>query len=161
MAGRPKGSKAPRHLSAETKAKLQARRELREKEKELAKLEKKLTKARATLKGKKEVLTKVELAVDPKKQQSTKKNTVITEEELSKAPKKVRDFIDENKESIVFKPNEGPQTDFLASSEQDVLYGGAAGGGKSYAMLVDPLRLCIDLHTEHYFYEEVCRNYES
>ena len=28
MAGRPKGSKAPRHLSAETKAKLQARKEL-------------------------------------------------------------------------------------------------------------------------------------
>ena len=140
MAGRPKGSKAPRHLSAETKAKLQARRELRDKEKELKKLEKKLTKARATLKGKKEVLTKVELAVDPKKQQTTKKNTVITETELDKAPKKVRDFIKENKESIVFKPNEGPQTDFLASSEQDVLYGGAAGGGKSYAMLVDPLR---------------------
>ena len=52
MAGRPKGSKAPRHLSAETKAKLQARKELRDKEKELKKLEKKLTKARATLKGK-------------------------------------------------------------------------------------------------------------
>ena len=49
-------------------------------------------------------------------------------------------FIKENKESIVFKPNDGPQTDFLAAGEQDVLYGGAAGGGKSYAMLVDPLR---------------------
>ena len=34
----------------------------------------------------------------------------------------------------------GPQTDFLAAPEIDVLYGGAAGGGKSYAMLVDPLR---------------------
>ena len=41
---------------------------------------------------------------------------------------------------IVFKPNLGPQTEFLAANEQDVLYGGAAGGGKSYAMLVDPLR---------------------
>ena len=41
---------------------------------------------------------------------------------------------------IVFKPNEGPQTDFLASSEREVLYGGAAGGGKSFAMLADPLR---------------------
>jgi len=40
----------------------------------------------------------------------------------------------------IFKPNEGPQTAFLASSEQEVLYGGAAGGGKSYAMIVDPLR---------------------
>jgi hypothetical protein len=29
---------------------------------------------------------------------------------------------------IIFEPNEGPQTDFLAASEQEVLYGGAAGG---------------------------------
>src|SRR6056300_833848 len=96
MVGRPKGSKAPRHLSMETKAKLQARKELRDKEKELAKLERKIAKKRNNVK--------------------------------------------ENKESIVFKPNDGPQTDFLAAGEQDVLYGGAAGGGKSYAMLVDPLR---------------------
>ena len=32
MVGRPKGSKAPRHLSMETKAKLQARKELRDKD---------------------------------------------------------------------------------------------------------------------------------
>ena len=41
---------------------------------------------------------------------------------------------------IIFEPNPGPQTDFLAASEQEVLYGGAAGGGKSYALLADPLR---------------------
>ncbi len=140
MVGRPKGSTAPRYLSMETKAKLQARRELRDKEKELKKLEKKVSKARINLADKKGVLKKVELAVDPKEQQTTNKNTVLTESEFSKAPKKVRDFINENKESIVFKPNDGPQTDFLAAGEQDVLYGGAAGGGKSFAMLVDPLR---------------------
>ena len=44
------------------------------------------------------------------------------------------------KDNIVFSPNEGPQTDFLAAPERDVLYGGAAGGGKSYAMIIDPLR---------------------
>ena len=42
-------------------------------------------------------------------------------------------------QDIVFKPNPGPQTDFLSASEREVLYGGAAGGGKSYAMLADPL----------------------
>jgi hypothetical protein len=46
----------------------------------------------------------------------------------------------EAERDIAFKPNTGPQSDFLASSEQEVLYGGAAGGGKSYAMIADPLR---------------------
>ena len=41
---------------------------------------------------------------------------------------------------VIFAPNPGPQTDFLAAPEREVLYGGAAGGGKSYAMLADPLR---------------------
>ena len=42
--------------------------------------------------------------------------------------------------NVLFKPNPGPQTEFLAASEREVLYGGSAGGGKSYAMLADPLR---------------------
>src|SRR5210317_815595 len=46
----------------------------------------------------------------------------------------------EESHNVIFKPNEGPQTDFLAASEREVLYGGSAGGGKSYAMLADPLR---------------------
>jgi len=36
----------------------------------------------------------------------------------------------EQKQKVIFQPNEGPQTDFLASVEREVLYGGAAGGGK-------------------------------
>lgn len=43
-------------------------------------------------------------------------------------------------QNVIFQPNPGPQTEFLAASEQEVLYGGAAGGGKSFAMLADPLR---------------------
>jgi len=46
----------------------------------------------------------------------------------------------EETRNVIFKPNDGPQTDFLAASEREVLYGGSAGGGKSYAMLADPLR---------------------
>jgi hypothetical protein len=41
---------------------------------------------------------------------------------------------------VVFKPNPGPQTEFLAAPEQEILYGGSAGGGKSYALLADPMR---------------------
>ena len=41
---------------------------------------------------------------------------------------------------VVFEPNPGPQTEFLSASEREVLYGGAAGGGKSYGLLADPLR---------------------
>ena len=46
----------------------------------------------------------------------------------------------EEEVNVIFRPNAGPQTEFLAASEREVLYGGAAGGGKSYAMLADPLR---------------------
>jgi len=46
----------------------------------------------------------------------------------------------EKAQDVIFEPNPGPQTDFLSASEQEVLYGGAAGGGKSFAMLADPVR---------------------
>ncbi len=63
---------------------------------------------------------------------------IVTEEELNEVPVDVQEQLRDAK--VVFSANEGPQTDFLAADEKDVLYGGAAGGGKSYAMLVDPLR---------------------
>lgn len=45
-----------------------------------------------------------------------------------------------NDDDIIFRPNKGPQTDFLAAPEREVLYGGSAGGGKSYGLLADPMR---------------------
>jgi predicted phage terminase large subunit-like protein len=43
-------------------------------------------------------------------------------------------------EEQVIKPQPGPQEKFLSSSADIVIYGGAAGGGKSYALLMEPLR---------------------
>ena len=61
---------------------------------------------------------------------------VITDEVLADVPEELANAID----GYIFKPNPGPQTEFLASSEQEVLYGGAAGGGKSFALLADAVR---------------------
>lgn len=40
----------------------------------------------------------------------------------------------------LWRPNPGPQTEFVTSSANEVLYGGAAGGGKSAALVALPLR---------------------
>lgn len=48
-------------------------------------------------------------------------------------------FDEERAARIIFEPNPGPQTDFLSASEQEVLYGGAAGGGKSMGIIADPV----------------------
>ncbi|MCA2653760.1 hypothetical protein, partial [Microcystis sp. M061S2] len=65
---------------------------------------------------------------------------VVTDDIISKLPIELRDTVKE--EDIIFRPNPGPQTQFLAATEKEVFYGGARGGGKSYAMLADPLRYC-------------------
>jgi predicted phage terminase large subunit-like protein len=40
----------------------------------------------------------------------------------------------------IWRPNPGPQTQFLACTADEALYGGAAGGGKTDAMLAAPTR---------------------
>lgn len=42
--------------------------------------------------------------------------------------------------SDILRPQPGPQEQFLASSADIIIFGGAAGGGKSFAVLLEPLR---------------------
>jgi len=92
------------------------------------KLEEKLNNAKKSFKKQKTTLEKLD----------NTKEGIVTESDLDTLPKAVKEVLDNH--HVFFHANEGPQTDFLAAGEKDVLYGGAAGGGKSYAMIVDPLR---------------------
>ena len=125
-------------FSQEQKAKIAARQAVKEKEKEIKRLAKKLANTKHRLNNKKEAIGAVDQALNPNAKSKT--GSVVEEKKLESLPKKVKELLEKEKDRIVFKPNEGPQTEFLAAPEQDVLYGGSAGGGKSYAMLVDPLR---------------------
>lgn len=42
--------------------------------------------------------------------------------------------------TVEIRPNPGPQETFLSSPADIAIYGGAAGGGKTYAILLEPLR---------------------
>jgi len=111
-----------------TKKKAQLSRKMREMELEL----KRITAEEAVETGKlpEEALEHIDDYVTDKGRLKSKKQIQVVEE--NKEAEKLQ--------NVIFQPNEGPQTDFLAAPEREVLYGGAAGGGKSYALLVDPLR---------------------
>ena len=131
-AGRKVGVKSKGYnYHSEQKAKIAARRSVKKTKDKINSLSKKLNNNKKVLSKKEQVFKKLD---------SLSNNQVVEDTELEILPDNVKKHLEENKDNIVFKANEGPQEDFLAASELDVLYGGAAGGGKSYAMLVDPLR---------------------
>ena len=64
------------------------------------------------------------------------KNSIISAPETPEA----KEALESSDRPVIFKPNDGPQTEFLAASELEILYGGSAGGGKSYGLIADPMR---------------------
>tara|TARA_B100001093_G_scaffold21680_2_gene19359 strand:+ start:3792 stop:5459 length:1668 start_codon:yes stop_codon:yes gene_type:complete len=123
--GRAKGSKGKGYnYHSSTKAEMANKRTLLNNEKKLKAARQKVFKYEKTL----DALSKIN---------DKKKSKIIEDTSIKAVSPKVQKEIEEN---VIFKANEGPQEDFLASGETDVLYGGSAGGGKSYAMIVDPLR---------------------
>ena len=122
--------KAGRPQTTTEKAVKAARATIGRKQRNIKKLEEKLNNARKSFKKQKETIQKLDKIVEGP----------VTQDELDNLPKAVKEDLQDRK--VLFHPNEGPQTEFLAAGEKDVLYGGAAGGGKSFAMIVDPLRYC-------------------
>ena len=127
--GRAKGSKSRGYnYSSKTKARMSAERSVRDKRRRVEAVEAKLRKQKYSLNNSKEILKKLD---------NKNNNKITTTDVIEESPPRLQKEINNN---VLFKPNDGPQTEFLAAPEIDVLYGGSAGGGKSYAMLVDPLR---------------------
>ena len=127
--GRVKGSKGRGYTyHSETKAKLNAKKSVKDKEKKLKAAQSKIDNYKKSISKTKKTLSKLENG------NATK---LVSADELDDIPTALQA---EAQENVIFKANEGPQEEFLAAGETDVLYGGAAGGGKSYAMLIDPLR---------------------
>ena len=122
--GRPKlaeGEKGNYRVSAKERARRASAAAVRNADRAKKKAQKKASKA----KQKKESIKKVEQALFNKNGAK-----VIEDTTLQNVPKPVRQLVEDEAE-VIFKPNDGPQTDFLASPERDVFYGGAAGGGTS------------------------------
>lgn len=131
--GRPKGTAGrPYNFHSKTKATIKKRRVIKNKEKLVERTERKLYQHRQSLKNAKGVASQLD------KDHASK---VITDDTLSTAPKSIQEEATKN---VIFSPNEGPQTEFLAAGETDVLYGGAAGEVNPMLCLLTPSDMLIE-----------------
>ena len=120
------------------KARESAREQLDYQRDRVLKAKRELDKERSKLQTKNKKIKDLDIVLEGKVK------TVIDTKDIEEASPTIKKAFEEK--DVIFQPNEGPQSDFLASSEREVFYGGARGGGKSYAMLVDPLRYCDKQH---------------
>ena len=103
-------------FSQEHKAKLAARKAVREKEIQLKRLSKKLDNTKEKLKLKKEAIGIVDQASNPNKK--SKQGTILETSQFDNLPKQVKELLETEKDRIVFNPNAGPQSDFLAATSE-------------------------------------------
>lgn len=147
--GRPKKQPgeptAPYHLSREERARRATQAKIRNNKKKAAELRRKADYHSSTAREVENKAKSVEKALQTIAAQAEGKDvkkgsTVVDMGIVEELPAPVAELVED--QEVVFRPNPGPQEEFLSSPEQDVLYGGAAGGGKSFALLADPLRYC-------------------
>ena len=116
------------HKLAWTEEELESRRKTRRK---------KLTPEQRKLEDLKQTEKQTRIKADQAKRRldKAKNKTAIKTSEIifDDAP------VEDNRE-VAFRPNPGPQTQFLGANEREVFYGGARGGGKTYSLLIAPLR---------------------
>ena len=118
-----------------------AERARRGAQKRLRAAKKKATQATRKAEAQRTYARKLEKTIGRVEKGVSKEGTnVIDVGDLSLLPPSVSDLVGDSE--VVFQANPGPQEEFLSAGERDVLYGGAAGGGKSFALLADPLRYC-------------------
>ena len=111
---KPKSSRGKQRekkpIASLAKARQSARLSMKKQQTKLDKLKSKLQSATRVAQTKKENLKQIEKALDGKETQ------VIDKQILESVPDNVKNLVDE--QNIVFQPNDGPQTQFLASSER-------------------------------------------
>ena len=121
-------------LSTAERARRSAQKRLRDAKKKAQQATKKAETKRKKARDLESTIGRVEKAI------KGADTAVIDMGDISVLPSSVSDLVGDSE--VVFQANPGPQEEFLSAGERDVLYGGAAGGGKSFALLADPLRYC-------------------
>jgi hypothetical protein len=94
------------------KAKMSAKKSVKQNKDTVESLEKRLQTARTKLKKKQTTFKKLDEPEDA----VTNEGKIV---DLESMPKSVREEAEQ--ENVIFAPNEGPQTEFLAAAETDVL----------------------------------------